>query len=270
MIDDIPTSQCGLCHEFHPLRQSHLLPAALYRYVRLSGQINPNPVLATAKMHKTTSAQIRQYLLCHECENRFNRNGERWVLNNCFRGKGHYQLHASLTSHRPIFVGSDFQFFEARSIPEIDVSCLAYFATSVFWRASVRPWKVNGDTTQIHLGPYEEQIRLYLLGATSFPSDGAIWVTMDSSPSPVLAFCTPYTERRERFHQHRFAIPGILFHLFLGKRIDPKIRFLCLLRSPGNFISMGEKVGENTVSLLRDVISRSHLHQARRSSRIDL
>ncbi len=98
MATDSTLGECSLCRLCRPLVKSHLLPAALYRYVRVSDRKNANPILVTSKIHRTTSAQIQQILLCEHCEDRFNKRGERWVLRNCFRGAGRFLLHARLAS----------------------------------------------------------------------------------------------------------------------------------------------------------------------------
>jgi hypothetical protein len=42
----------------------------------------------------------------------------------------------------------------ASSIPKVNVDAIAYFAASIFWRASVHDW--NGSPGQVSLGPFEE------------------------------------------------------------------------------------------------------------------
>lgn len=42
-----------------------------------------DPVLVKKSTAFVSSAQARAYLLCEECERRFNDGGEDWVLKNC-------------------------------------------------------------------------------------------------------------------------------------------------------------------------------------------
>jgi hypothetical protein len=56
------------------------MPAALWAGARDSGRKNPNPVVMTATVSKTSSNQLWTRLLCSACEERFNNNGERYVL----------------------------------------------------------------------------------------------------------------------------------------------------------------------------------------------
>ena len=68
--------RCGLCLQPRNLQRSHLLPAALYKMLRDPSLNNPNPVLITKEITRTSSEQIRDYVLCAECEERFNAQGD--------------------------------------------------------------------------------------------------------------------------------------------------------------------------------------------------
>ena len=208
---------------------------------------------------------MQEYFLCGDCEELLNQRGERWTLDNCHQRRGDFPILRHPGHQRPLMVLEDFAVFGTASVAEIDAPQLAYFAASVFWRASARPWKFAGNTTQIEVGTgYQEQLRLYLLGAAELPRNTPIWVAVSPSPNPTLAICTPYTTRFSGFHQRRFTIPGIVFHLFLGQRLGPEVRFLCAIRSPGNLITMRSRVDENVATSLVDVISRAKTHRSRR------
>ena|SRR6516162_10009359 len=51
---------------------------------------NPNPTIVTDKVMVRTSAQMSDYLLCAECEARFDRNGERWILPRISHGSSNH------------------------------------------------------------------------------------------------------------------------------------------------------------------------------------
>jgi hypothetical protein len=69
--------RCGLCQEVRALRESHLLPKALYKLARDPSRANPNPVLLAAGRASATSRQIADRFLCDDCEQRFSDRGER-------------------------------------------------------------------------------------------------------------------------------------------------------------------------------------------------
>ena len=65
--------ECGLCGQRRQLRVSHFMPAALYPK-------NKKKALATLTHTVDEPEHIVDSLLCHECESKFNRNGESEVL----------------------------------------------------------------------------------------------------------------------------------------------------------------------------------------------
>src|ERR1017187_6381686 len=80
-ILDSPFARCRLCLQEASLQQSHLLPKSAYRYLRMvGGRGNPNPTFLSATRLVQTSQQVKDYLLCAKCEDRFNNQGERWCL----------------------------------------------------------------------------------------------------------------------------------------------------------------------------------------------
>jgi len=98
--------------------------------------------------------QVSEYLLCPACEERLRLGGEDWVLANGCRGPKTFPLQSVLAGATPVANLTKAPMIVARTIPEIDLRQLAYFAISVFWRASASPWKTLGQRLQIDLGPY--------------------------------------------------------------------------------------------------------------------
>src|SRR5689334_20945536 len=82
-----PLTRCCLCLRSRELEESHLIPAGMYRISRGDPHGNPNPLLLSPDMFLQTSDQVKDYLLCHDCEELFNKNGERWVIAHCYREK---------------------------------------------------------------------------------------------------------------------------------------------------------------------------------------
>ena len=79
------TEQCKLClQHVASLEDSHFLSAGIYRVLRDEREKNPNPWLLT-KTAVQTSRQMTARLLCRDCEQRFSKYGENWVLGHCLR-----------------------------------------------------------------------------------------------------------------------------------------------------------------------------------------
>ena len=83
--------QCKLClQSVAPLRDSHFLSAGIYRILRDDNEKNPNPWVLSGKGAVQISRQMKAHLLCADCEQRFSKFGERWVLKHCFTKGWHF------------------------------------------------------------------------------------------------------------------------------------------------------------------------------------
>lgn len=90
---------CGLCKQRRKLCDSHLLPEAIYGYLRFRNdgtKSDKAPFVLDDTSSRRDFAQIKKLFLCSECETRFNGGGESWVLENCFRKPGHFPLEERL------------------------------------------------------------------------------------------------------------------------------------------------------------------------------
>src|SRR5688572_21841335 len=99
--DQLVTGTCRLCGRSGELRGSHLMPKAFYKLARQSGDINRNPIVVFGGAARKSSAQVRDGLLCQECEHRFNVRGERRVIENAWRGESRFPLLTKLRAAMP-------------------------------------------------------------------------------------------------------------------------------------------------------------------------
>jgi hypothetical protein len=169
--------KCRLClRERIELQQSHFLPAGVFRILREEGSKNPHPWILTKSGSFQSSEQMRAFLLCHHCEQRFSIKGENWVLRHCLRQDGRFRLASLLEARTPDSTapGTTTKIYHAAHIPEVDITALSYFAASIFWRGSIYPW--TGGIYPVRLGPFEESFRKYLLGDAEFPPHAMLWV----------------------------------------------------------------------------------------------
>jgi hypothetical protein len=251
---------CALCRDTCELRDSHFLPKALYRLVRANGKRNPHPVRLNATGRQQTAFQARSYLLCGKCEKRFDENGENWVMRHCYRGRGVFRLRALVEQAQPSFSEREFSVYSTAALQDIKSEQLAYFCASVVWRASVRDWCVEGYNHEaIKLGPYQDEIRRYLLNETGFPRSATINVVLSRLRTPALTFSFVDTARVDEGHCHRLSIPGITFMLTVGKRAVEDSA-ICLMHSPEHpiFISTAgdERVQREVLRLMGKVAPR--------------
>ena len=138
----MPRGTCRLCRKERELKDSHLIPKAYYRLMRMRGAKNPNPVVVSPGVAYQTSRQVMDYLLCDECEGRFNKRGEDWVLWNAWRGENRVLILDALSAAQPAGAGPNgFRAFKGSEIAGLDVQKLIYYGTSVFWRAALHDWR---------------------------------------------------------------------------------------------------------------------------------
>jgi hypothetical protein len=229
----MPTGVCILCLKTKPLSRSHLIPAAMYKYILDPSKKNDGPVAIERKITASTSRQVRDYLLCAECEDLFNKKGEHWVLGQVWNGKT-FPLRDRLKLALHMYEIPIVTVFSGSSLG-IDTDRLAYFALSVIWRAGAHTWSLafGGRTRRLNLGGSEDSIRKYLLGETDFPNDVAVIVHVCTDYPSTGSFYTPSESRAETnpaLKRFGFQALGLNFMVFVGT-IPPTVRQFCCVRS---------------------------------------
>jgi len=249
-----PVGQCKLCLQTKELCLSHYLPHALYKKSRYGGKGNPNPMLITAKAAVQTSDEIRDYVLCQECEDLFNKNGESYAMSQV-NEKGRFPLMLSLMDMKPTKVAHGFAGYSQQAAPGIDRDKLAYFAISVFWRGSVYAWeKPEKPDPPLSLGPYGERFRTYLLGETGFPANTMLLLVVCTDNHSQNTFYTPSRGLKDQNTSYTFQTRGLNYFLMVGKQIPDDLRGNCLVTGEERRIMMRsceEKVVEATARLLK-------------------
>ena len=228
---------CGLCQLDRPLVGSHLLPAAAYKLAREPHRRNPHPIVVTRRRAASSSRQISDQFLCAECEDRFSKHGERDVLAQCARPDG-FALRDVLKTLPPLVEDDGFTVFDVAGSIGSRVADYLYFAASVFWHAAARAWTLDSETIpRIRLGPYEEQLRRFLIGELPFPDGIRLFVHVWSEEHAGFTSIAPCSARApDGTHRHKFTIPGILFIILVGQTGAREIDAGALNSNAGSFM----------------------------------
>jgi hypothetical protein len=145
------------------------------------------------------------------------------------------------------------------AIPEINADALAYFAVSVFWRASIHHWKDKeghiGAPTSIGT-KYAEQFRQYLLDEAEFPSNAVLMVAVVEQDDVWYLSAVPFGGKIAGFWRHDLPFLGLLFILWLGAKIPPSYREMCIVRSTERIICRGTAVGETIIEAAKRMFAR--------------
>jgi hypothetical protein len=150
-----------------------------------------------------------------------------------------------------------FSIYDASAAPEIDIERLAYFAASVLWRGSAHTWRFRQEVLRkIPLGPYQEELRQYLLGLNAFPQNAVFLIDVIGDENLRMGTYPPFGGKREDGSWcYTFPFFGIIFTIVLGNTIKQSLREHCTYRSPRHFITRGvtrtETMLEWAFSLLR-------------------
>jgi len=133
----------------------------------------------------------------------------------------------------------------------VDRAKIAYFALSLFWRASVHTWVAHdGERVRIDLGrKYNEEIRRYLLGETPIPKNAALLVAVCTDAVSQKTFFMPSENTKVRDRSFGVMVRG-LFLLFRITKTPPgwHVR-LSMINGPHEWISVWDCFAREVWSL---------------------
>ena len=222
--------ECRLCRNTRELQLSHFIPAALYPKTRILFGATPTAAIISPD-------EMAEYLLCRDCEERLNRNGESYALRLIAPKVLRYPfpLLDLLKAARPVQndPGPIDQY--AAADLGIDTGKLAYFALSIAWRASVHAWQLpDGQVTEPHdLGPYTDRIRLFLLEQAAFPLGVSVVVIVCRDPFSRDYWTTPAFGDDEEWSKFHFVTRGVFFVIWIGADLPDERRAACCWSAPG-------------------------------------
>ncbi len=186
--------------------------------------------MMTGRRAVPTAMQVKDYLLCAECEERFNKHGETWAAGQVYDGR-YFPLLQRLTLALPFLETPKLRGVSGVAAG-IDTDKLAYFGLSILWRAAAHKWKMlDGRTTSVNLGSYEDRIRRFLLGETKLPNDIIVVATACTDWLSQGSFYTPCAVRGNPYTAYAFLARGISFTVLVGSDLPASMRELCCVAS---------------------------------------
>jgi hypothetical protein len=241
---------CKMCLLEKDLVSSHLIPAALYHYLRHG---NATPIRVGDGVIFPTDRETQDYLLCLDCEDTLNKGGESWVNSKLCTVERKFPLH-DLVTNGPVAAEDrgDALYFAALN-PLIDVPKLVHFGMGIFWKAAVHSWRGNTTEPMIELGPYCAPLRKWLKGESDFPKWMFLWVTLSRPDRAQLTLNVPVQTARtgwKTFHTHML---GLIFMLNVGKGVPFETKESCFRDNPDHPILVSED--------LTAILEKSHTEQ---------
>lgn len=206
------------------------MPRALYPPTK-----NLHYGTATSRGDWTPENEVKEFVLCGECEKRFNVRGESHVLS-LLAAKALPEfpfLESVRAAVRLREIGSGREVYGMTSL-RMKPEKWAYFTLSVVWRAAIHDWLLptGNRLPRLDLGRHEEWIREYLLEHASFPLATAVLLAVCSDPDSREIWSIPDLGVGDGFATVRFQALGFVFVTYLGPQIPQLARELCCAISP--------------------------------------
>lgn len=237
---------CKLHLKCAELKLSHFLPAGAYRLLVPDGSEVRQPVLMTNQVAMLTSLQMRDYVLCADCEKRFDQGGEEYTIGQMKGSRGF-----PLLERLRVSPAVDFSLREgvyAGKHLGIDTKKLAYFALSVAWRSAVHTWpSIRGHVPDsVDLGTFKEPIRQFLLGEAPFPEQLTILTTTCTDEYSQSAMYAPTKMIGSPTPGISFLACGIHFLILMGTTHPLGVKDLCSYKSDRGYV-FSRDAGARTV-----------------------
>jgi hypothetical protein len=248
------SGNCALCLLDKPLCKSHLIPKDVYK---LCNSEDLDPIVFNERVAMPTSRQVQTPLLCFQCEQLLNENGEKWVLPLLCTIDGKFPFYDILTTIPADLDDSDLKVYAGSKNPEIEVKKLMHFAMGIFWKASVHRWRGEGIGTLIELGPYGEVVRTFVRGEGMFPAHMALLVQVIPPSQCLIASMTPYEGDRLGWRAFFFHVPGLHFTLSVGKAV-PKEQLYSSISQEGHPIILYNGAADQIRRNMKHIFRKAH------------
>lgn len=232
----MPSTTRGTCrlHQGEAeLQNSHILPNWTYRRA-LKQTANALIQTRNDTVFRDTR-QIKEPLLCSLCEQTVG-VWDKYAAEVSRTDAGFPALSAAVVeaaAQRPVMSMAD--------IGTLDVVKLRKFGASLFWRAGV-----SSEIPEVSLGPYESQLREYLLGDVLPPNSYMVLeLIQEDADEPANQFvCLISGQRTKYYHIHRGAVFGLVYNLFVGN-VPPDFAQYCLFRTERAVVSPARRLRQD-------------------------
>jgi hypothetical protein len=216
------------------------MPRALYRMARGSGRRgNQDPYVLRAAERKPSSFQVKDYVLCRDCEQRLSKNGEKYVMGIVTKRDGRFPLLEKLDGVATRMHAPKWRSYSVVDTPDVvDRAKVAYFALSVFWRASIHTWIADdGERVRIDLGSkYNEELRRYLLGEMGVPKNAALLVAACTDEVSQKSFFMPGPNAKIKDRSFGVMVRGLFLLFRITKTPSEWHARLSMINAPHEWI----------------------------------
>jgi hypothetical protein len=186
-----------MCLTHKALIRSHLMSSGLYS---LCDAPDSDPVVVTREVVMQTGRELKDYVLCGDCDNSLSTNGENWLLPRLARIDGSFPLYEIVRKVPPECVDQDSTLYAVAKNAEVECEKIVHYAMGTFFKAAVHSWRGGRTEPLIDLGKYTEPVRAFLTGEAGFPEKMALMIGMSPAPVRSIMFTQPYRGSARETH----------------------------------------------------------------------
>lgn len=223
--------RCPLCsRDGMDLCNSHLISEGIY------WRAGEDRVVMTPQIFLSISNHVKDYLLCRECEAKFGA-AENYILPLVRQRGASFPLLDKLKASEALGSTANGSLVYSGPAVGIDIDKFAYFALSMFWRASVHVWKtLNGQPISMPLRSWEEPVRKYLNGETGFPASVVLKFTVCTDAESHGMVFAPVEWTNDLYTGYDMTVLGVSFTMVVGVEPGAKNWDLCCVNSRDRLI----------------------------------
>lgn len=251
----MPAGKCPMCVTHKELIRSHLMSSGLYG---LCDAPDSDPVVVTQEVVMQTGRELKDYVLCGNCDNSLSENGESWILPKLARIDGSFPLYEMVRKIGPEYTDERSTLFAAAKNTEVKCEKIIHYAMSTFFKAAVHPWRGGRAEPLIDLGKYTEPVRAFLRDEAPFPEKMALMVGMSPAPARSIMFTQPYRGSARETHNFIFCVPGMEFVLLVGNGVTEETRRISFAPAILRPLLVMKDLSEETLKIARGVSRKAH------------
>jgi hypothetical protein len=206
----------------------------------------------TPEIFLTTSKQVKDHLLCRDCESIL-AEAEAYAIPLLSEAENHtFPLLSLLREIKATGNGR-----VSATMAGVDVDKLAYFALSIFWRASVKTWvHLNGQKISVAMNEHEEPTRKFLRRESGLPPGFVLKIAICTDAQSQGFVFAPVQWTNDLYRGYETFLLGVNFTLVVGVPPGAKDWNLCATKTNDVFL---EDCSETT---------RGHYRDLRRNARL--
>jgi hypothetical protein len=215
---------CPLCRRKNvEIQESHYVPASLYPKTRQLMFVDRHGI----EKSFAQDSEIKMYLLCFDCEQRFSKRGESEVLKHVAAKIANKEipLLKKLETLTPVEDEDGVKSY-CGAEAGLDMDMFAYFALSIAWRATFS-WKLGEHdySTPVNLSSFQEPIRQFLAAEVSeFPRDTAVTVIVANDDVSRKVWVLPGQSDSVWSWDVSFPAFGFRFRVTVGRYMNEIVR----------------------------------------------